>query len=248
MATYTPSLALQGAVERIKNPPVVLNKKNEHVQTKYEHHVGTWACTKLKEIFFDQNWAITPEQMDPNTKKKPDFVVEKAIQPNSLQSIPGPTITMKLHLAMELKKEGQRIEDALVQLCESLEETIDTKGNIHNSEFEIFAVVQSGLDIGFFEFHMDESNLDEEGIPHFRGCVSLTEDYLINGVLQVPIPNKPNDLKNLFLNYDKLRKETPVRSDAKKYTTPCIFNLEKHQQLVHDIFQHMANHEPRSSW
>ena len=249
MASYTPSLALQGAIERIKNPPPALNKKkNKYIKTKYEHHVGTWACTKLKEVFSDQNWAITPEQKDPNTKKKPDFVVEKAIQPASSQSIPGPTVIMKLHLAMELKKENQRMEDALVQLCESLEETIDTKGNTFDSQFEVFAVVQAGLEIGFFEFHMDQSNLDEENIPHFRGCVSLTQDYPINDVLQVPIPSKPNDLKKLFFDYDKLRKETDIRLDANEYSTPCIFNLEKHQQQIHDIFQHMARNEPRSSW
>ena len=30
--------------------------------------------------------------------------------------------------------------------------------------------------VAFFEFHTDESNL-EENIPHFRGCVSLTKGY-----------------------------------------------------------------------
>lgn len=248
MTTSSPSLALQGALERIKNPPAVFNKKNEPVHTKYEHHVGTWACTKLKEVFSHGDWAITSEQTDPNTKKKPDFTVEKAIQAAPLQSIHGPTVILKLHLAMELKKEGQRIEDALVQLCESLEETIDTKGNTHDGEFQVFAVVQSGLDIGFFEFHMDQTILDEENIPHFRGCVSLTEDYIINRVSLVPMPHKPNDLQNLFFNHHNLKKNTPIRSDAKKYTTPCIFNLEKHQQEVHYLFQYMEKNEPRSSW
>ncbi len=36
---------------------------------------------------------------------------------------------MTLHLAMELKKDGQRIFYTLVQLCESLEESVDKKGN-----------------------------------------------------------------------------------------------------------------------
>ena len=56
---------------------------------------------------------------------------------------------MKLQLAMELKKENQRKEDALVRFCESLEETIDTEGNTFDSEFEVFAVVQAGPEIGF---------------------------------------------------------------------------------------------------
>ena len=247
MATYTPSLALQGALERIKNPPKTFNEHNELVETKYEHHVGTWACTKLKEIFSNGMWAITAEQIDPYTKKKPDFVVERASLAAPLQSTPGHTVNMTLHLAMELKKQGQRIEDALVQLCESLEETVDEKGNTENSEFEIFAVVISGLEIGFFEFHMDISNLEEENVPHFRGCVSLTQDHNSMGNLSVPIPNKPNDLQKLYFKGENLKKHTPTRLEAEMYTTPCIFNLEKHQQLVHDIFQYMANNKPRSS-
>lgn len=244
MATYTPSLALQGALERIKNPPKTFNKDNEFVQKKYEHLVGTWACTKLKEVFSDGEWAITAEQIDPYTKKKPDFVVERASLATPLQSISGQTVNMTLHLAMELKKQGQRIEDALVQLCESLEETVDKKGNLENSEFEIFAVVISGLEIGFFEFHMDSSNLE---VPHFRGCVSLTQDHNSMGKLKVPIPHKPNDLQKLYLKGDNLKKHTSTRLEAEMYTTPCIFNLEKHQQQVHDIFKYMANNKPRSS-
>jgi len=245
MSTYTPSLGLQGALERIKNPPVTLNKKNELVRTKYEHHVSTWACTKLSEIFSSSgHWAITPEQRDPHTNKKPDFTVEKAIFDPSNQKI-----TMKVHLCMELKKEGgDRLEDALYQLCNSIEETVDSKGYTHDDEFEIFAVVQSGLDIGFFEYHLDQTNLDEENIPHFRGCVSLTQDYMIKEELQVVMTNKPNDLKPLYFNFSKLKKETELRLEAEKYPIPCIFNLDKHQREIHDLFCHMAANNPRSSW
>lgn len=91
-------------------------------------------------------------------------MVEEAIQGS----------TFKLHLAMELKKVGERIEDALAQLCDALLETVDMKGNANDNQFEIFAVVQAGLDIGFFEYHSDESNLDEENIPHFRGSPKIT--------------------------------------------------------------------------
>lgn len=237
MNAYTPSLALRNAIDRIKNPPLVLTK-NKIVYTKFEHHAATWACTKLKEIFQDERWAITPEQKDPMTGKKPDLVVEEAFQGSILV----------LHIGMELKKEDERLEDALVQLRDALLETVDRKGNTNNSRFEIFAVVQAGLDIGFFEFHSDQDNLDEEGIPHFRGCVSLTQDYAINGTMTSVLPNKPNDLENLFYNFQNLRIDTEVRRDASKYLVPCIFNIERHQEEVHFLFQHMEKHSPRSSW
>lgn len=157
-------------------------------------------------------------------------------------------MTLKPYMAMELKKVGQRKEEALNQLCDAILETIDSKGNSGESEFEVYAVVLSGLEIRFFEYHSDQSNLDEECIPHFRGCVSLTEDYFINGVHQVVLHNKPQDLENLFFDSGRLRKETSVREEAKAYKTPCFFNLNKHQEEIHFLFQHMEKNKPRSSW
>jgi hypothetical protein len=238
-------LALLAAVERIKNPPTIQTKTNQQVKTKYEHHVATWATTKLCQTFpLTEDWCITPEQRDPNTKKKPDLIVEKAIRV-------GSKIDLRIHLCMELKKEGgDRIEDALAQLCDSIQETIDIKGNLYGSEFEVFAVVQYGLNIGFFEYHADQSNLDEEWIPHFRGCVSLTHTYPIGGIPQVVMDEKdiPNDLEKLYFNFNKLRKTTEVREDAKSYPIPCIFHIEKHKKQVDALFKHMAKSQPRSSW
>ena len=84
----------------------------------------------------------------------------------------GHYVAMKLYLVMELKKVGARLEDALVQVCDTIAETVDTKGNTFPDEFEVFVVVQSGLKITFFEYHNYQNNLDEE-IRNFRGCVSL---------------------------------------------------------------------------
>jgi len=124
------------------------------------------ACTELKEVFSDEKWAITPEQIDTNTAKRPYLVVEEAIYEH------GHYVAMKLYLVMELKKVGARLEDALVQVCDTIAETVDTKGNTFPDEFEVFVVVQSGLKITFFEYHNYQNNLDEE-IRNFRGCVSL---------------------------------------------------------------------------
>lgn len=46
-------------------------------------------------------------------------------------------------------------------------------------------------EIGFFEYHNNVSNLDEENIPH---CVSLTQYYKIEGKDTHVLLNKPNDL------------------------------------------------------
>ena len=187
---------------------------------------------------------MTPEQKDSHTGKKPDLVVEKATEKA------GGSVDLEIHLGMELKKGGERMEDALEQLSEAIIETVDEKGNADESAFEVYAVVQCGLKIAFFEYHSDQGNLDEQRIPHFRGCVSLTQDYKIKGQDAYGIEDKfrPNDLERLFFNADKLRKETPTRKDAKDYSTPCVFDLIKHEKEVHAVFQYMESHVPRSSW
>jgi len=202
----------------------------------------------LKEVFTDGKWAITPEQRDTSTDKKPDFVVEEAIRNED-----GRTVQLWPHLCMELKKVGgDRMEAALNQLCKAIEKTVYYKGNTSGGAFEVFAVVQVGLDIGFFEYHFDQPSLDGEGIPHIDGCVSLTEDYLLGEEMTKPVANKPNDLNMLYFNTGRLKGTNPddqkIRDKAKEYTTPCIYNLERHQQEIHDIFLYMANNKPRSSW
>jgi hypothetical protein len=257
MTGYTPSLALQAALDRINHPPQVFNKKNEPVETEFEHHVGTWACTKLKEVFNQEHWAITPEQIDRHSRKKPDLTVEKAVH---LSTSPASSqnafkLSMMPYLVMELKKVGQRKEEALNQLCDAILETIDWKGNkFGEDQFEVYALVQSGVEIGFFEYHSDQSILDEENIPHFRGCVSLSQDYFIKGQFQVVMRDKPTDLRNLYTDFERLKTarlkdedKKELRQDAYDYTTPCFFDLNKHQEEIHFLFQHMLHNVPRSS-
>jgi hypothetical protein len=236
---YTPSLALQAATDRIKNPPHVFNKKNELVYQKYEHHVSTWACTKLHEVFPQSgDWAITPEQKDRYSRKKPDFIVEKA----GIDESDG-SATLTTYLCMELKKQGgDRFEEALNQLGSSILETIDGQ-----QTFEVYAVVQVGLKIGFFEFHSDQDNLDEEGIPHFLGFVSLTQHYWIGNEEQIIMEDPPDGVQNLYFNYENLILDTEIRRKAKEYPIPCVFDIESHKDHVHELFCHMVNNLPRSS-
>ena len=64
------------------------------------------------------------------------------------------------------------------QTVKYIASTIDRKGNEDEdkSAFEVFIIVQRGLDIGFFEYFNGEAELVEGGTDHFRGCVSLTQD------------------------------------------------------------------------
>lgn len=142
---------------------------------------------------------------------------------------------------MELKSStGDRFEEAIVQLVNEIAETAEDL-------IEVYVVVQRGTKIGFFEYHNDVSNLDEENITHFRGCVSLTQYYKINGNDTHVLINKPNDLEHLYHSYEKLRKTNKIREDANDYDIPCVFDLDKHEREINFLFYHMANNPPRSS-
>lgn len=239
---YTTYVGATLAQERIKNPPFVSrpNKKGKEISGNipYEHHVGSWACTMLKNVFTQPNWVITPELHDPNSHKKPDFTIEK----------PDANSNLQVHAVYELKKvKGDRMEKALDQVITAIVETVDEKGNRGEGAFETFVVVQRGLDIGFFEYHNDVSNLDEEKIPHFRGCVSLTEDYEVGGQMKRVLAAKPNGLKKLYFDDEHLTSTDEVRDDAKDYETDCIFNLEQHAREIEFLFHHIATQNPRSS-
>ena len=96
-------------------------------------------------------------------QKDPDFSIQKT-QPNSLQ----------YHAYYEEKKSGgARLEEAIEQTVDAIVETIDTKGST-SGDYEVFVIVQRGLDIAFFEYHSDRDNLTGENIPNIMGCVSLT--------------------------------------------------------------------------
>jgi hypothetical protein len=125
--------SLQFAKERIKNPPEVL-MKNHLVPTPYEHHVGSWAFTMVSSVFNGAQWILTGEKIDANSKKRPDIVIEKM---NSQNTDAYP------YFLMELKSsDGDRLEDALAQTVQDIEETME-------NTIEAYIVVQRGTKIGF---------------------------------------------------------------------------------------------------
>jgi len=111
-----------------------------------------------------------------------------------------------------------------------------------------------GERIGFFEYHQDRDNLDEEGIPHFEGMVSLTTSYDFSGNPTRIMDDRdiPTDLEKLFHNTGGLRtvqdpEQQEIREKARLYKTPCIFNITKHTKEIEYMFNHMENNKARSS-
>ena len=226
--------SLMSAKNRIQNPPE---------QKPYEHHVASWACTMLMAVFSGRNWIVTPERQDPNTRKKPDLIVEGV---NSQMKSP------ELRLLMELKAvNGDGLEKVLAQTVDPnvLAETVQDMG-AETGQYEFYVVVQRGTKIAFFEYHSDIDSMEEEiVIPNFMGCISLTQNYdTTKNVLQ----DMPEDLGPLFEDSGrkqkqlKKKKDQEVRELARNYTEPCVFDLEKHEEYINFLFNYMAKEKPRS--
>jgi hypothetical protein len=137
----------------------------------------------------------------------------------------------------------------LDQAVKDIAQTIDTKGNDGDNNFEVFVIVQRGLDIGFFEYTSAQSVLDEDEVFHFRGCVSLTQDHGSKGAV---VPSTTGGLKKLMFEDEKLRGVTNqydqgVRKDAEDYKTPCIFNIDEHEHEINQIMNHILKNQPRGS-
>jgi len=132
------------------------------------------------------------------------------------------------------------LEDAVEQTTAAIYETVDKKGN-QTENFEVFLVVQRGMDIAFFEYHTDTTNLTEQGIYHFKGCVSLTTEYNNFQIITLP-----DDLILLYNKAERLQKSSTTREEAAQYPVPCVFHLRRHAQQIDYIFRYMAENEPRS--
>jgi len=226
---YSNHLALGATRHRIQNPP-----DGKHL----EHYVGSWAFTMLKQVFNAPFWIITPERKDPESKRKPDLVVERVV--HTAQGYQFAT-----HLLMELKanKPTVRFEEALAQVVDEIQEAME-------NQIEVFVVVQCGMKIGFFEYHNDQSNLDEEGIPHFRGCIYLTQIYNIGNAPAQVVPNLPQGLGRLRSDSSSQLtnpKRIAIRDEAARYQFPCLYDLAKHENEINFLFDYMLNNAPRSS-
>ena len=134
------------------------------------------------------------------------------------------------------------------QAVKDIAATIDDWGFNPDNGFEVFVIVQRGLDIGFFEYHNAQSNLDEDGIPHFRGCVSLTQDIPCSE--PAVVPSTTAGLRTLMFDDARLRTladrdQQEVREVAWSYETPCIFNINDHEAEINLIMNHMLIKRPR---
>ena len=131
----------------------------------------------MTNYFSIDKFAITPEQIQEFTRKRPDLSIEKYI-PSSLQFIP--------HCFIEIKGIiGKSFDHIADQLVDTVIVAIDDYGNI-SGNYSVFMIAMKGTKIAFYMYHSFPSLLDDYDIPHYRGLIPL--NYLIPRSLSSLVP------------------------------------------------------------
>jgi hypothetical protein len=147
------------------------------------------------------------------------------------------------YLLYEVKSStGDRLEEALHQTVSDPDLMLWADSY---TKAGFYIIVQRGYRIAFFEYHNNTNDLDYCGIPHLWGCVSLTYPLKDKGTIKHTLATLPEDLLPIYHDYEKLKKETPSRTEAKKYTEECVFDIRKHTQEINELFHYILTNEPR---
>ena len=214
-------LAILVAEERISSP---VTTEHDGTPIHYEHSVGNWMTSVLSR-YLGEDFLIGPEMFNRQTNKKPDLTIQKYDEDR-----PDKT---KIHLCVELKKkEGDSLHKALSQLVRAIHQMGES-----TEDYEVFAIVQRGMEIGFFEYYSFAED-DLKDLDNFEGCVPLTylsEDLIFESdqakdTLQNLVRDLPDDIQHL--------RKTSLQ-------TQCVFDLELHKEEINTLFWYIATHSPR---
>lgn len=162
----------------VKTIVKALHRVNE--SNTQEHITGTPCSGLLQHYFPLDKYIMTPEQIQPLSRRRPDFSIE--ILEND-KFIP--------HLFVEIKS---LVNSNFNNIMDQLESTVLETVDLGDTGFSVFVVAMKGTKIAFFEFHSFVSLLDEYGIKNYNGFIPLS--YRMPGEAFFEI-NKHLDITNL---------------------------------------------------
>jgi hypothetical protein len=223
-------------MERIINPPANSIVPESSKNTAYEWHTGSFGTTSASVFFPGTEWILTPEMIQPGSRKKPDLVIEKMVGDKP-----------QIHVMMEYKGDnGDRFEKALKQLVDTIHETVENMGYTLGEDLAMFLVVIRGRKIGFFEYHnlIPLKNGSYEDTPTMYGCTSLLGSCQEKGPVIVV-----QGASKIFYDADKLKGakgEEEIRELAANYKVDSVLDLEKHEKEIQYLYNWIAGNQPRN--
>jgi hypothetical protein len=230
-------------VDRGTKPDLLLSKCYEYPQEDYDI-----SATHIQHnLPYDLPYGL------PIRPKSPDAGSET-------RKFPKDQFARVPRLAVEFKStEGDFLEEALNQLIDSLKPRLEKLDTGESTFYQMFFMVARGPLVAFFAYYTEpyQQALDFQQIPHFRGCVSVTEihDHLDHVKLGREIfspQDIPNNLRHLATDTPKINRTKDenlikLRDDARRYTTPCVFDVgnTNHRTAIDKILYYISEFSPR---
>lgn len=209
-----------------------------------EHVTGTLTSGLLSNYFSLETFIITPEQIQRESNKKPDFTVER---------LEG--YVLYPHIFVEIKglRNPANFDKILDQQEEAILGSVDIFGT-NLGDYAVFTIAMKGTRIAFYEYFSYVSELNEKDVFNYNGFIPLnyrmseSEFQRINNQL---VLNESAYLGYLteIANHIPLGENNLLQLGVEK--TECLnyphiwdLNNSNHRPYIHHLFCYMANNLP----
>lgn len=202
-----------------------------------EHVTGRATNSLLHHYFPLSKFTVTPEQIQNQSNKRPDFAVERV---DGDDFVP--------HLFVEIKSlVNSNFNDIMDQLYDTILGTIDVTGG----SFSVFVIAVKGSKVAFFQFYSYVSLLNEYGIDNYKGFIPLNQLLEIKQYMDI---NSNADIHEVLKYISKYANITTNKhklldlgvESTSKIPFPHILDMlnSNHQDHVHNLFMHMSENLP----
>ncbi len=204
-----------------------------------EHVTARAGLGLVRNYFPLDKYAVTPEQIQEFTRKKPDLAIQQ-------YNVTKDTFTN--HCYVEFKSlVGVSIDNIPQQLFKTLFVAIDDMGML-TGNFSTFMIAMKGVKIAFYIYHSFAPLLNDYGIPNYNGFIPL--NYRLNEQSYLQYMENTNAkpvANNLYNRYvqkiSEFTTDPAILKDMGALETkdighPHVLDLlnEKHKEDIHNLF------------
>lgn len=217
-------------------------------QSTMEHRTSTATLNLIRNYFHIDKFAITPEQTQDITNKKPDFAIER-YTPNTFAA---PEYV--IHCYVEVKSiVNSNFPSILQQLDSTMCAAIDHFGNQVSGSFSSFMIAMKGTKLAFYHYHTFASLLDEHGILNYNGFIPVNFEipresilsFNKDGIFSAHVADSyAAKMVHITTNSTILQQLGAIGTNDIPH--PHILDLDNinHREQIHQIFVYISQTNP----
>jgi hypothetical protein len=215
----------------------------------HEHRTGTPAFGLIANYFPRQEFAVTGEQIQEFTRKRPDYSIERFIF-DKAKLVP--------HCFVELKSiVNSSIPKIVDQLFDTLFVALGDYGDL-TGNYSVFMIAMKGTKIAFYMYHSFAPLLDDYSIINYKGFMPL--NYLIpeHDFIAFCQNSRLSPLAdNIYQRYQKgtelfetdsriLQELGAIGTD--RLAHPHVLDLLdlRHREHIHNMFKYVSENNPNT--